>query len=244
MVVTIFKHIQHCFEPHIRSFTCFIQRLRPIGTGGRTDQTWAAPKIWVGQLSEKYLRQVWKSLKKALKHVFCQNFAEAPSLARVWVGYFGFWESAPDLPTPMYGTDVGRTDDFASKNSYLFRQRFLRFSLQKLLWHNISCVFRIFRYKKHIFDTILHRFEKHLHSFDKHFHLFDKHLHSFDMHLHSSDKYILQNSWKFSVILFNLTKNLLKLYIATKCNVFLFAENSQLSLLLYYQMFLYLYKNY
>jgi len=66
-------------------------------------QTWAAPKIWVGQLSEKCLRQVWKSLKKALKtHVFCQNFAEAPSLARVWVGYFGFWGSnpPPDPPRP------------------------------------------------------------------------------------------------------------------------------------------------
>jgi len=53
----------------------------------QTNQTWAAPKIWVGQLSEKCLRQVWKSLKKAIKtRFFCQNFAEAPSLARVWVG--------------------------------------------------------------------------------------------------------------------------------------------------------------
>jgi len=200
MVVTVLKHIQDCFEPHLRSFTRFIQRLRPVGTGGRTD---------VGS-------------------VF---------------------------------TDT------------VLIYRFVRFSLQKLLWHNVSCVscfFRVFRFKriyltqhflrfsgfwlqKHIFDTILHRFDKHLHSFDKYLHSFDKHLHSFvdkhlhsfdmqlhsfDMQLHLSDKHIFQNSWKFSVILFNLTKNLIKLYIATKCNVFLFAENIQLSLLLYHQMFL------
>jgi len=33
--------------------------------------------------------------------VFCQNFAEAPSLARVWVGYFGFWGGLnPPRPPP------------------------------------------------------------------------------------------------------------------------------------------------
>jgi len=33
-----------------------------------------------------------KIAQKGLKNTFfCQNFAEAPSLGRVWVGYFGFW---------------------------------------------------------------------------------------------------------------------------------------------------------
>jgi len=36
--------------------------------------TWAAPKIWVGQLSEKCMRQVSKSLKKALKTRFLSKF--------------------------------------------------------------------------------------------------------------------------------------------------------------------------
>jgi len=33
-----------------------------------------------------------KIAQKGIKNTFFgQNFAEAPSLGRVWVGYFGFW---------------------------------------------------------------------------------------------------------------------------------------------------------
>jgi len=50
-----------------------------------------------------------KIAQKGLKNTFfCQNFAEAPSLARVWVGYFGFWggltHPRPPPPTPMCAT--------------------------------------------------------------------------------------------------------------------------------------------
>jgi len=52
-----------------------------------------------------------KIAQKGLKNTyFCQNFAEASSLARVWVGYFGFWGglNPPDPPpTPMYAWEGG-----------------------------------------------------------------------------------------------------------------------------------------
>jgi len=43
-----------------------------------------------------------KIAQKGLKNTFCQNVAEAPSLARVWVGYFGFWGGGlnPHRPPP------------------------------------------------------------------------------------------------------------------------------------------------
>jgi len=40
------------------------------------------------KMPEAGLKIPQKSLKNT---IFCQNFAEAPSLARVWLGYFGFW---------------------------------------------------------------------------------------------------------------------------------------------------------
>jgi len=43
------------------------------------------------------LKIAQKGLKK---HVFCQNFAEAPSLARVWVGYLGFCGGSKPPQTP------------------------------------------------------------------------------------------------------------------------------------------------
>jgi len=46
----------------------------PITIVGLREQTWAAPKIWVEHLSKKFLRQVWKSLKKALKTRFLSKF--------------------------------------------------------------------------------------------------------------------------------------------------------------------------
>jgi len=40
---------------------------------------------------------------------FCQNFAEAPSRGRVWLGNFGFWGGGLNPtrppPTPMYEPD-------------------------------------------------------------------------------------------------------------------------------------------
>jgi len=52
-----------------------------------------------------------KIAQKGLKNTFFgQNFAEAPSLGRVWVGYFGFCGGGgltpPDPLTPMYGADA------------------------------------------------------------------------------------------------------------------------------------------
>jgi len=44
-----------------------------------------------------------KIAQKGLKNTFfCQNFAEAPSLARVWVGYFGFWGGSKPPQTPPH----------------------------------------------------------------------------------------------------------------------------------------------
>jgi len=47
--------------------------------------------------------------QKGLKNTFfCQIFAEAPSLARVWVRYFGFWGGLnpprPPLTKKIFGT--------------------------------------------------------------------------------------------------------------------------------------------
>jgi len=44
-----------------------------------------------------------KIAQKVLKNTFfCQNFAEAPSLARVWLGYFGFWGGGLNPPRPPH----------------------------------------------------------------------------------------------------------------------------------------------
>jgi len=44
-----------------------------------------------------------KIAQKGLKNTFFwQNFAEAPSLARVWVGYFGFWGGGLNPPRPPH----------------------------------------------------------------------------------------------------------------------------------------------
>jgi len=59
-----------------------------------------------GKMPEAGLKIAQKGLKNTF---FCQNFAEAPSLARVWVGYFGFWGGGlnpPDPPTPMYACSI------------------------------------------------------------------------------------------------------------------------------------------
>jgi len=53
------------------------------------------------KMPEAGLKIAQKGLKK---HVFCQNFAEASSLARVWVGYLGFCGGSkpPRSPTRIY----------------------------------------------------------------------------------------------------------------------------------------------
>jgi len=44
-----------------------------------------------------------KIAQKGLKNTFFgQNFAEAPSLGRVWVGYFGFWGGSKPPPDPPH----------------------------------------------------------------------------------------------------------------------------------------------
>jgi len=55
-----------------------------------------------------------KIAQKGLKNTFfCQNFPETPSLARVWLGYFGFWGGGlnppppdPSPPTCMYALNM------------------------------------------------------------------------------------------------------------------------------------------
>jgi len=58
-----------------------------------------------------------KIAQKGLKHVFYQNFAEAPSLARAWVGYLGFCGglTPPQTPRTRMCASIRKNTSLTSK---------------------------------------------------------------------------------------------------------------------------------
>jgi len=80
-----------------RVFKAFWAIFRPASANvGRSKNLGRAP---FRKMPEAGLKIAQKGLKK---HAFCQNFAEAPSLARVWVGYLGFYGGSKPPPDPPH----------------------------------------------------------------------------------------------------------------------------------------------
>jgi len=82
-------------------------------------------------MPEAGLKIAQKGLKK---HVFCQNFAEAPSLARVWVGYLGFCGgSNPPPPRPPARACVIPLFTWSFKFGFILKLIFRHWYIWKLI---------------------------------------------------------------------------------------------------------------